>query len=152
MKKILSIVALSLVIASEASMVSAKTLDNPDLGNPKKITEECSEQECENCHKDKKKHKEDVKMLSDEKNNCHLSDDQKKDLKKISDCLNDGKDLSEEQVKIIIVLKESVEKGKLGDKDYKKYKELKNKEMEKKDKLSDKEKSDLDGYCKRLRE
>ena len=87
-------------------------------------------------------------MLSKAENLKLLSDDDKKALGEINKCLQENNDLSKDQIKKLISLKDKIAKCKLGDKDYAKFKELLKKS--KKDCLNDDEKKELDGYLKKI--
>lgn len=151
MKKIVSLVALAAIISSQSLMISAKALSNPNLTNATTVAEECNDKECDKCNKNKKHLKEDVKYLSKKENQCLLSEEQKKELKNICNCLDEKKELSDDQITLILSMKETVEKAKLGEKDYKKFKELLEKEKDKKCKLTDEEKSQLKEYFKKIK-
>lgn len=96
----------------------------------------------------KRRAAEDIKMLSKAENLKLLSDDDKKTLGEINKCLQENNDLSKDQIKKLISIKDKVAKCKLGDKDYAKFKELLKKS--KKDCLKDDEKKELDGYLKKI--
>ena len=74
--------------------------------------------------------------------------DKSKALGEINKCLQENNDLSKDQIKKLISLKNKIAKCKLGDKDYEKFKELLKKS--KKDCLNDDEKKELDGYLKKI--
>lgn len=148
-RKYVSVVALSLALISGSSTLAPKAMDTPNENNVK--ISETEEKEDESRHKPKmgKEHAAcDIKMLTCPENMKLLSDEDKKALEEINNCLKENKDLTKDHIKTLMALKDKVAKCKLGDKDYKRFKELM--KNEKKGCLKEDEKKELDGYLKKI--
>ena len=155
-KRYVSAIALSLALVSGSSAIIASAVEYPNetttvtaTESEKKDAEKKEDESRHHKHKlGKERAAEDIKMLSKAENLKLLSDDDKKALGEINKCLQENNDLSKDQIKKLISLKNKVAKCKLGDKDYAKFKELLKKS--KKDCLNDDEKKELDGYLKKI--
>ncbi|MBS5926913.1 MAG: hypothetical protein KIC66_07480 [Clostridium sp.] len=155
-KKYVSAIALSLALVSGSSAIIASAVESPKETttvtapeSEKKDAENKEDKSRHHKHKcGKERAAEDIKMLSKAENLKLLSDDDKKTLGEINKCLQENNDLSKDQIKKLISIKDKVAKCKLGDKDYAKFKELLKKS--KKDCLKDDEKKELDGYLKKI--
>ena len=155
-KRYVSAIALSLALVSGSSAIIASAVEYPNetttvtaTESEKKDAEKKEDESRHHKHKlGKERAAEDIKMLSKAENLKLLSDDDKKALGEINKCLQENNDLSKDQIKKLISLKNKIAKCKLGDKDYAKFKELLKKS--KKDCLNDDEKKELDGYLKKI--
>lgn len=155
-KRYVSAIALSLALVSGSSAIIASAVEYPNetttvtaTESEKKDAEKKEDESRHHKHKlGKERAAEDIKMLSKAENLKLLSDDDKKALGEINKCLQENNDLSKDQIKKFISLKNKIAKCKLGDKDYEKFKELLKKS--KKDCLNDDEKKELDGYLKKI--
>ena len=155
-KRYVSAIALSLALVSGSSAIIASAVEYPNETTTVTAREfekkDAGNKEDESRHHKHKLGKEraaeDIKMLSKAENLKLLSDDDKKALGEINKCLQENNDLSKDQIKKLISLKNKIAKCKLGDKDYAKFKELLKKS--KKDCLKDDEKKELDGYLKKI--
>ena len=155
-KRYVSAIALSLALVSGSSAIIASAVEYPNetttvtaTESEKKDAEKKEDESRHHKHKlGKERAAEDIKMLSKAENLKLLSDDDKKALGEINKCLQENNDLSKDQIKKLISLKNKIAKCKLRDKDYEKFKELLKKS--KKDCLNDDEKKELDGYLKKI--
>ena len=153
-KRYVSAIALSLALVSGSSAIIASAVEYPNetttvtaTESEKKDAEKKEDESRHHKHKlGKERAAEDIKMLSKAENLKLLSDDDKKALGEINKCLQENNDLSKDQIKKLISLKNKIAKCKLGDKE--KFKELLKKS--KKDCLNDDEKKELDGYLKKI--
>ena len=146
-KKLVTLVALSVVLVNESAMITSNALESPNETVHYSITSTSNEHKpkCD-CHE-----KHDIEMLCKESNKKLLSEDEKKALCEIEKCIKDEKELSQEQKKALYCMKEKIVKAKLGDKDYEKFKCLLKKEMDG-EKLSNDEKTALNDYMKKLKD
>lgn len=150
-KKYVSAVALSLALVSASSAIVTSAIEYPNEPTITISETDKKEEEDRHHHKHKmgKEHAaEDIKMLTNSENIKLLSEDDKKALEEINKCLKENKELKKEHIKTLIELKDKVAKCKLGDKDYKKFKDLMKKQ--KKECLNENEKKELEGYLKKI--
>lgn len=150
-KKFITIVALSIALISETSMIATKAIEvhNPNSASVVEPTKDEVKEGHRHKHKMGKEHAAcDIKLLTSPENMKLLSEEEKKSLEEIDKCLKSNKDITKDQVRTIMALKDKVAKCKLGDEDFKKFKELMRKER--KGGLSPEEKAQLDGYFKRI--
>lgn len=161
-KKFVTLVALSIAMVNGAYSINVLASEPPDKSiytseeENSKISESkpkcpCNEDKKEDKKKDTKKEckiNDDIKMLNKDCNKKLLSDDEIKSLDKISKCVKDKKEITEEEKKFINCLKDKVAKAKLGDDCFKKFQELLKKDND--NKLSEDEKKELKGYIKKI--
>ena len=129
-KRYVSAIALSLALVSGSSAIIASAVEYPNetttvtaTESEKKDAEKKEDESRHHKHKlGKERAAEDIKMLSKAENLKLLSDDDKKALGEINKCLQENNDLSKDQIKKLISLKNKIAKCKLGDKDYEKLK------------------------------
>ena len=128
-KRYVSAIALSLALVSGSSAIIASAVEYPNetttVTAPESEKKDAGNKEDESRHHKHKLGKEraaeDIKMLSKAENLKLLSDDDKKALGEINKCLQENNDLSKDQIKKLISLKNKIAKCKLGDKDYAKF-------------------------------
>ena len=128
-KRYVSAIALSLALVSGSSAIIASAVEYPNetttvtaTESEKKDAEKKEDESRHHKHKlGKERAAEDIKMLSKAENLKLLSDDDKKALGEINKCLQENNDLSKDQIKKLISLKNKIAKCKLGDKDYENY-------------------------------
>lgn len=150
-RKYISAIALSLALVSGSSVATSAIVEDPTSTIRVNAPEAEKKADESRHHKEKcgKEHaKEDIKMLTNAENIKLLCEDDKKALEEINKLLLENNELSKDNIKTLLTLKEKVAKCKLGEKDYKKFKDLSKKE--KKESLNCDEKKELEGYLKKI--
>lgn len=161
-KKFVSAIALSLSIMAVSPTLVSAAIEYPNEAPTaveeaqKKEAEDVKEEDARHKDKDKCKDKkvnkdmikEDLKLITSEGNLKLLTDEEKKAIDDISKCVADGKEISKDHIKVIIKIKDKIAKEKLGEKDYKKFKELLKKD--KKESLCDEERKQLEEYLLKI--
>ena len=120
-KRYVSAIALSLALVSGSSAIIASAVEYPNetttvtaTESEKKDAEKKEDESRHHKHKlGKERAAEDIKMLSKAENLKLLSDDDKKALGEINKCLQENNDLSKDQIKKLISLKNKIAKCKL---------------------------------------
>ena len=157
-RKIIKCIVASLAIIASVSYIPAKA--STDISAASNIIDVTSNHK-DKCDCEEKKYKEKKDDKVEKKNDCekyydksiifnkenekYLSKDQCKQWKEIKSCNDKGDKLSAEQEEFLNTVMDCIMKGKLGDKNYKEYKELINKKNNKQT-LTDEEMKKMKEY------
>lgn len=149
-RKTLSSMLVALILTTEVITISPFASIKSTLS----LTPSCCEDidQCDNKNDSDKKHKhrrDDMGFWNNDNINL-LNDSQKKQLETIKEKIKNGEALTDDDKKIMLELKDTIVKSKLGEEKFNKFKAL----MEKKkngEELTDAEKKELKLYMKELR-